>query len=283
MLRLIACLLLLLACVGCSLAPSGQKIQQARTADFSATISRPLPPLPATPPVAPAVPAAATKPIAAESPASLFRPDDQTRPPLLPAEDINPTAIVNFTADGVSASVPPGTNVQIRSNTQESQTTEPPKKSPLTTQIYLAVGIVMIVGFFVCLKAGWIYGLPLVVVPLLFLAAVQTFDLYPKETAWSVAGFVALCAAAIGWHFYNHRQTASALQTTQSQLQSTQAEAETLRQTTSSQADALSNIKRAVEKTPDAAKAEVKAAIKSVVGDSTNPVRQQFDQVIQSV
>lgn len=204
--------------------------------------------------------------------------------PVLPPPELPPVvppvnnAVVTSTKEGLSISVPPGSDLEISSNKRENSSQKPQapsEKTGLPSGIYYAAFGIIIIGGLISIWKFW-YGMPLIVLGAFGLACLQTVDRYPKETAYGAGLTLIACVALYIWHLRSLHKT----QTTNTVLQNINSE---LQASVVDLTNTLSQAKQSINKLSDSAKAEVKASIKSVVGDSTNPTRQQYDRVIQSV
>jgi len=171
----------------------------------------------------------------------------------------------------MEATVTPGAKVTIDSDmrkdskatedgsTSESVAVESEKKAGLPWGVYVAIIALIAGGVFVAFNFGLSWGLPLIIGGALVYAIFTSFAANPLVVSVALG---AACVVAVGVYVY-HANSATA----------TAADA-------ASKADALSAIKRAVDTTEANVKEELKSAMKRVLGDSNNPVRQAVDNEI---
>lgn len=173
---------------------------------------------------------------------------------------------------GVGAEIPPEADVTIESASQENtaesasgsldefMASASERKAGLPWGVYVAVIALIAGGVFVSFRFGLSWGVPMILSGVLVLAVLTTFTRYPSECGIALA---IVCAGVAIWYGYH----ASGVTATAEDA--------------AAKADAIATLKRAVEATTDEAKAEVKAAIKKIAGDKSNPVRKTLDAEIE--
>lgn len=176
----------------------------------------------------------------------------------------------HFTAgpDGVAATVSPGAQVTIDSDTRKSASatedgsaseliaSENERKAGLPWGVYLAVIVLVAGGVFVAFRFSVAWGVPLIA------GGALVYAIFTAPAGVVAIALGAACVIAVVAYVYHaHSVTATAADA-------------------ASKADALSAIKRAVDSTEANVKEDLKAAMKKVLGDKENPVRQAVDNEI---
>lgn len=193
--------------------------------------------------------------------------------PAAQVADVCQPLLLSSTRDGVKAEIPAGTKLTIRSASKndatestnsairEETSEKKEKKLGLPWGVYAACMALIAGGVFVCFRFSIAWGVPLVLGGVLVYAVFTTINSNPEIVAYCLLG---VCVLAVGIYIL-HAQS----------VEGVKSDAEV-------KADTISTIKRVVNNLSDAAKNEFKLATKAIVGDSSNPVRQQHDEQINN-